>query len=79
MRLMLKLNDVAACLRRVLRRSGASLTAMVKHFLRLGLMVSGKPLAKPFVVDPRPLGLPLGLSYDHVADLIEALDSPLHR
>jgi hypothetical protein len=25
------------------------------------------------------LGLPPGLSYDHVEDLVEALESPLHR
>jgi hypothetical protein len=42
-------------------------------------MASGKPPAKPFVVHPRPLGLPPGLSYDHVEELIEALESPLHR
>lgn len=72
-------DDVAKLLRRELRRSGASLKAGVNHFLRLGLMASGKLPAKPFVVHPRPLGLPPGLRYDHVEELIEAMKSPLHR
>jgi len=72
-------DDVAKLLRRELRRTGASLKAVVNHCLRLGLMVSAKPAAKPFSVHPRPLGLPPGLSYDHVEDLIEALEGPLHR
>jgi hypothetical protein len=72
-------DDVAKLLRRELRRSGASLKAAVNHFLRLGLMASAKPPAKPFSVHPRPLGLPPGLSYDNVEDLIEALEGPLHR
>ena len=72
-------DDVAKLLRRELRRSGVSLKAGVNHFLRLGLMAPGKLPAKPFVVHPRPLGLPPGLNYDNVEELIEALESPLHR
>lgn len=72
-------DDVAALLRRELRRSGASLKSAVNHFLRLGLMMSGKRQQKPFVVHPRPLGLPQGLSYDNVEDLIESLEGPTHR
>jgi hypothetical protein len=73
-------DDVAKLLRRELRRSGASLKSGVNHFLRLGLMASGKAPTKPkpFVVHPRPLGLPPSLSYDNVEDLLEALESPLH-
>lgn len=72
-------DDVAKLLRGELRRSGSSLKAAVNHFLRLGLMASAKPATKPFSVHPRPLGLPPGLSYDHVEELIEALEGPLHR
>jgi hypothetical protein len=72
-------DDVAKLLRRELRRSGTSLKAAVNHFLRLGLMASGKQERKPFVVHPRPLGLPAGLGYDNVEDLIEALEGPTHR
>ena len=71
--------DVAKLLRREIRRSGASLKAAVNHFLRLGLMVAGIPERKPFVVHPRPLGLPQGLSYDDVEELIEALEGPAHK
>jgi hypothetical protein len=79
-RTTLSLDDhVAKLLRGELRRSGASLKAAVNHFLRLGLMVSGKRVGKPFVVHPRPLGLPPGLSYDNVEDLIETLEGTTHK
>ncbi len=71
--------DVAKLLRREIRRSGGSLKAAVNHFLRLGLMVAGKPERKQFVVHPRPLGLPQGLSYDGVEELVEALEGPAHK
>ncbi len=72
--------DVAKSLRREMRRSGTnSLKAAVNHFLRLGLMVSGKVERKPFVVHPRELGLPAGLSYDSVEDLLEALEGSTHK
>ena len=71
--------DVAKLLRREIRRSGTSLKAAVNHFLRMGLMVSGKPERRPFVVCARPLGLPPGLSYDNVEDLIEAIESTTHK
>lgn len=71
--------DVAKLLRREIRRSGASLKAAVNHFLRLGLMTSGKPDRKQFSVHPRALGLPPGLSYDNVEDLIEAIEGTTHK
>ena len=80
MRITLSLDDdVAKLVRRELRRSGASLKAAVNHFLRLGLMASARRERKPFVVHPRALGLPPGLSYDNVEDLIEALEGTAHR
>src|SRR5271169_6496565 len=55
-------DDVAKSLKKEMRRSGTtSLKAVVNHFLRLGLMVSGREERKPFVVQPRSLGLPDGL------------------
>jgi len=71
--------DVAKQLRREIRRSGASLKAAVNHFLRLGLMAAGKPQRKQFVVHPRPLGLPKGMNYDNVEELIEALEGSAHK
>jgi hypothetical protein len=70
---------VAKLLRTEIRRSGASLKAAVNHFLRLGLMQSGKQQRKRFVVHPRPLGLPAGLSYDDVEELVEVLEGPTHK
>ena len=71
--------DVAKLLRGQMRRTGASLKAAVNHFLRLGLMASGRPPRKKFVVHPRPLGLPAGLSYDNVEELLEALEGATHK
>ena len=79
MRTELSLHEVARLLRRELRRSGILLKATVNRFLLLGLVSSANPERKPFVVRPRPLGLPPGLSYDNIADLLEALEGPLHR
>jgi len=42
-------------------------------------MFSGKQERKPFVVHSRPMGLPAGLSYDSVEDLLEALDGTAHK
>ncbi len=66
-------------LRREIRRSGTSLKAAVNHFLRLGLMQSGKQQQKRFIVHPRPLGLPAGLSYDDVEKLVETLEGAGHK
>lgn len=71
--------DVAKLQRREIRRSGASFKAAVNHFLRLGLMASGKKERKRFVVHPRPLGLPSGLSCDNVGELIETLEGAAHK
>lgn len=71
--------DVAKLLRSEIRRSGASLKASVNHFLRLGLMQSGKQQRRRFVVHPRPLGLPAGLSYDDVEELVATLEGDSHK
>lgn len=67
-------DDVASLLRQEMRRSGDSLKGAVNRFLRLGLMSAGKQRNQPFVVKPRKLGLPPGLSYDSVAELLENLE-----
>lgn len=52
----------------------------VNYYLRVGLDVQAQMTsAKPFVVRARPLGLPPGLSYDNVEELIEQLEGPLHK
>ena len=73
-------DDVAALLKREVRKSGMSFKGAVNHFLRRGMAHSGQQLVqKPFVVHPRPLGLPPGMSYDDVAQLLEDLEGPLHK
>ncbi len=72
-------DDVANLLNKEIRRSGASFKQAVNHFLRLGLMASKQQSRKPFLVTPRPLGLPPGLSYDNVEELLEALEGATHK
>ena len=72
-------DDVARLLAKETRRTGASFKEVVNHFLRLGLMAAKRPARKPFVVAPRKLGLPSGLTYDNVEQLLEAVEGPTHR
>lgn len=72
-------DDVASLLQKEIRRSGASFKEAVNHYLRLGLMASKDPQRKKFVVHPRPLGLPPGLSYDNVEELIGTLEGSTHK
>ena len=72
-------DDVASLLNKEIRRSGFSFKEAVNHFLRMGLMVPKQSNRKPFQVRPRPLGLPPGLNYDNVEELLEAIEGPMHR
>jgi hypothetical protein len=72
-------DDVARLLNREARRTGASFKETVNRFLRLGLTTPQAQNRKPFTVEPRPLGLPPGLSYDNVEELIEAIEGVTHK
>ena len=72
-------DDIANLLSQEVRRSGVSFKEAVNHYLRLGLTASKHPPRKKFVVKPLAMGLPPGLSYDNVEELIEALEGPLHK
>ena len=72
-------DDIAHLLNQEIRRSGVSFKEAVNHYLRLGLTATKRPARKKFVVKPLPMGLPPGLSYDNVEELIEALEGPLHK
>jgi hypothetical protein len=72
-------DDVANLLKKEMRRSGSSLEETANDLLRRGLMASGVKTKKPFVVTPDALGLPPGLSYDNVEDLIKALEGRSRR
>jgi len=67
--------DVAKLLNKEIRRNSMSFKQAVNHFLRIGLANSSHPNRKPFTVTPRALGLPPGISYDNVGELLEALES----
>ena len=72
--------DVAKSLRKEMRRTGIdSWKEAVNHFLRIGLMGSGKQERRPFKVEPWPLGLREGLSYDNIEELLEAAEGPYHK
>jgi hypothetical protein len=72
-------DDLANLLKQEARRSGTSFKEAVNRYLRLGLMASKQPLRKKFVVKPRLMGLPPGLSYDNIGELLDAIEGPMHR
>jgi hypothetical protein len=72
-------DDVASLLNKEIRRSGVSCKEAVNHFLRMGLMAPKQSNRKSFQATPRPLGLPPGLNYDNVEELLEAIEGPMHR
>ena len=72
-------DDVARLLEREVRRTGDPFKVTVNHYLRRGLMASQQVQPKLFKVVPRKLGLPPGLSYDNVEELLEAIEGPRHR
>lgn len=72
-------DDVTNLLKKEIRRTGASFKGAVNHYLRLGLMASDRPAHRAFVVRPRPLGLPEGLSFDNVEELVAALEGRRHK
>ena len=72
-------DDIANLLNKEIRRSGGSFKEAVNHYLRLGLTAAKQPVRKKFVVKPRAMGLPPGLSYDNIGELLDAIEGPLHR
>ncbi len=65
-------DDVVRFLKQEMQRTGVSFKDAVNHYLRLGLR-------EKFVVKPLAMGLPPGLSYDCIGELLEAIEGPWHR
>lgn len=72
-------DDVAEILKGEMRRSGSSLKETVNQLLRLGFVASKQKVRKHFKITPRPMGLPPGLSYDNIGELLEAIEGPAHQ
>jgi hypothetical protein len=70
---------VAQLLNKEVRRSGASFKEVVNRFLRAGLVAAKRPVRKAFVVNPWDIGLPPGLNFDNVEELLETLEGTAHR
>lgn len=72
-------DDVMRLLEQEARQSGLPFKQVVNRRLRMGFAKREQPVRRSFKVKARPLRLPPGLSYDNVANLIEALEGPDHR
>jgi hypothetical protein len=72
-------DDIANLLKKEMRQSGDSLKETVNRYLRLGLTASRTQSKKTFVVTPFALGLPPGMSYDKVSELLEMLEGPEYK
>ena len=69
-------DDVAALLKKEVRKSGEPFKLVLNRYLRLGLIASKQPARKPFKVKPFNLGLP---PFTKVEELLEYLEGPEYR
>jgi hypothetical protein len=69
-------DDVAALLKKEVRKSGEPFKQAVNRYLRLGLAAPKPATAKRFVVKPRNLGLP---HFEKTEQYLEFLEGPDHR
>ena len=69
-------DDVAALLKKAVRKSGQPFKQVVNRYLRLGLTAPTHPARKPFKVTPINLGLP---PYTKVEEMLEYLEGPDYR
>lgn len=69
-------DDVAALLKKEVRKSGEPFKQIVNRYLRLGLTTPKQPPRKPFKVKPWNLQLP---PFEKVEELLEYLEGPDYR
>jgi hypothetical protein len=73
-------DDIARLVEQEQRRSGESFKSTVNTLLRRGLTARRNPQPrKRFVITPRKMGVPPGLSYDSIPDLLEAIEGPYYK
>jgi hypothetical protein len=70
-------DDVAALLKKEVRKSGEPFKQVVNRSLRSGLTAAKQPARRPFKVKPINLGLPR--EFDKIEELLEYLEGPEHR
>ena len=71
-------DDVVVKLKDRMARSGASFKQTLNDYLRRGLeQPTENDLAKPFRVEPRPMGLRPGIELDNIGGLLDLLDGPV--
>jgi hypothetical protein len=70
-------DDVAALLKKEVRKSGEPFKQVVNRYLRSGLTAAKQPARRPFKVKPINLGLPR--DFDKIEELLEYLEGPEHR
>lgn len=69
-------DDVAALLKKEMRKSGEPFKQVVNRAVRLGITASNQPQRKPFKVKPFNLGLP---HFTKVEELLEEIEGPDYR
>jgi hypothetical protein len=72
--------DVAAKAKRGAAKLGKPFKTIINSALRVGLEEVLKPkAAKPFKIQPIPMGLKKGYSYDNIGELLEQLEGPHYK
>jgi hypothetical protein len=74
-------DDVAALLRRALKRRGATLKGVVNEALRHGLPALERPPAarKPYRIEPWHGGIPRVPNLDDIGEILAAVEGEDHR
>ncbi len=70
--------DVAAKAKRGAAKLGKPLKTVINAALRIGLDQVLNPPSKPYRTKPHPLGLPPGLSYDNISELLARIEGEGH-
>lgn len=72
-------DDVAAGLRREVRRTGRPFRSVVNESIRAGLAAQAKRVPTPFELETFDLGLRPGLDLDDIEGLLDVIEGPHRR